>query len=318
MSKYIKTCRKNAGLTQEQLADKMGVTTVSVQNWENGKTKIELSRLMDLAAVFNVPVENLIKEMLIEEDKKRPDRWPQFLFDEETNGIIDTLHLNLAQQDLFGLLYIYNSEYLKKTAADFNTLYDDLKLIPYGFIDKVGSIRFMNQVDGLHKVVRYVQAEFLMKVLKQNPEAEFNIKKLSKDLICEFIDSGFKPADIMAVYFDDPERYEADEGLYFRISMKKAKIILPVLEKGAIHLTDGNWANEPRKDIPKEILQMCDFREDLWKEGYYGSTNNCAYIRSGIEDVTDYRAVSGKGKEDRWFLEINGKGQQLLEWFREK
>lgn len=318
MNKYIKTCRKNAGLTQELLADKMGVTTVSVQNWENGKTKIGLSRLMDLASVFNVPVENLIKEMLIEEDKKRPDRWPWFLFDEDTNDIIDTLHLNLAQQDLFGLLYIYNSEYLKKTAVDFNTLYDDLKLIPYGFIDKVGSIQFMNQADGLHNVVRYVQAEFLMKVLKQNPEAEFNIKKLTKDLICEFIDSGFKPADDMADYFDDPKRYEADEGLYFRISMKKARIILPVLEKGAIHLTDGHWANEPKKDIPREILQMCDFEEDLWKKGYYEQTNNCAYIRSGIEDVTDYRAVSSEGKEDQWFLEINEKGQQLLKWFREK
>lgn len=318
MRKYIKTCRMNVGLTQEQLADKMGVTTVSVQNWENGKTKIGLRRLMDLAAVFNVPVENLIKEMLIEEDEKRPDRWPQFLFDKETNDIIDTLHLNLAQQDLFGLLYIYNSEYLKKTAVAFNTLYDDLKLIPYGFIDKVGSIQFMNQVDGLHKVVRHVQAEFLMKVLKQNPEAEFNIKKLSKDLICEFIDSGFKPVDGMADYYEDPKRYEADEGLYFRISMKKAKIILPVLEKGAIHLTDGNWANEPRKDIPREILQMCGFREDLWEKGYYGRTNNCAYIRDGIEEVTDYWTVSDKGKEDKWFLEINKKGQQLLEWFREK
>ncbi len=64
--------------------------------------------------------------------------------------------------------------------------------------------------------------------------------------------------------------------------MKKAKIILPVLEKGAIHLTDGNWANEPRKDIPREILQMCGFQED------------------------------------QWFLGINEKGQQLLEWFRKK
>ncbi len=318
MSKYIKTCRKDKGLTQRQLADKMGVTTVAVQSWESGKTKIELSRFMDLSAAFNVPVENLIKEMLIEEDKRRPDRWPRFLFNDETNDIIDTLHLNLAQQDLFGLLYIYNSGYLKKRAVDFNTLYDDLKLIPYGFIDKVGSIRFLNLADGLHKVLRYVQAEFLMKVLKQNPEAEFNIKKLYKDMICEFIDSGFKPTDDMADYFEDSKRYEADEGLSFRISMKKAKIILPVLEKGAIHLTDGNWANEPRKDIPGEVLQMCDFRKDLWEEGYYGRRNNCAYIRSGIEDVTDYRAVSDKGKEDRWFLEINEKGRQLLEWFREK
>lgn len=102
-----------------------------------------------MSAVFNVPVEKLIKEMLIEEDKKRPDRWPGFLFNDDTNAIIDTLHLNLAQQDLFGLLYIYDAEYLKKT-IDYNTLYDDLPKIPYGFIEKVGSIQFMNQVDGLH------------------------------------------------------------------------------------------------------------------------------------------------------------------------
>ena len=76
MSRFVKTCRMNAGLTQEQLAEKMGVSVVSVQNWESGKTKIEIRRYRELAAVFNVPVEKLIKEMIIEEDKKCPDRWP--------------------------------------------------------------------------------------------------------------------------------------------------------------------------------------------------------------------------------------------------
>lgn len=32
-----------------------------------------------------------------------------------------------------------------------------------------------------------------MKVHRQNPESEFNIKKLSKNMICEFIDEGYKP-----------------------------------------------------------------------------------------------------------------------------
>ncbi len=72
----------------------------------------KLSRLMDLAAVFNVPVENLIKEILIEEDKKRPDRWARFLFDEETNDIIDTLHLNLAQ-------HVYCKSKIQKVADPF-------------------------------------------------------------------------------------------------------------------------------------------------------------------------------------------------------
>ena len=322
MRRFIKKYRENAGLTQEKLAEKMGVSIISVQNWESGKTGIEMGRYIELASVFNVPVEQLIKEMLIEEDKKRPDRWPGFLFDQNTNDIIDTLHLNLAQQDLFGLLYIYDSEYLKKTEIDFNTLHEDLKRIPYGFIEKVGSIQFMNQVEGLHKVIKYVKAEFLMKVLKQNPEAEFNVKKLTKELICEFIDEGFKPIDNFASSFDNPKRYEGDKGHFFHISMKKARIILPVLEKnGAVHLTDGKWANAIRRDIPKEvrlaILQMCEFNPKLWEDGYYEREYNTSYIRQGIEKVTDYHAVSKEGMDDRWILEINKKGRQLLAWFSE-
>lgn len=318
MRKFIKICRTNAGLTQEQLAEKMGVSVVSVQNWESGKTNIETRRYMELAAVFNVPVEKLIKEMIIEEDKRRPDRWPGFLFDDDTNAIIDTLHLNLAQQDLFGLLYIYDAEYLKKTVIDFNTLYDDLQKIPYGFIERVGSIQFMNQVDGLHNVIKYIKTEFLMKVLKQNPESEFNVKKLPKELICEFIDEGFKPVDDMADWGDDSERYEADVGLFMQISMKKAKRILPVLEKGKIHLTDGRWGNPPREDVSEEVILMCGFKPDLLREGYYGTSFSIPTIRDGLEIITDYRSVSGRKADDKWFLEINDKGRQLLEWFREK
>lgn len=323
MKNFIKRCRINAGLTQAHLAEKIGVSVVSVQNWESGKTRIEVGRCMDLASVFNIPVEQLIKEMLIEEDKKRPDRWPGFLFERDTNDIVDTLHLNHAQQELFGLLYMYGSEYLKKTKMDFNTLYEDLKLIPYGFIEKVGSIQFMNQVDGLHKVIKYVKAAFLMKVLKQNPEAEFNVKKLSKELICEFIDEGFKPIDDDALSFGASETYEGEEGLYFPISMKKAKIILPVLERsGAVHLTDGKWGGAIRDDISEEvqssILQMCEFDPALWKEGYYKREYNVSYIRYGIELVTGYYPVPKEETGDQWMLEINEKGRQLLEWFREE
>ena len=318
MRKFIKTCRINAGLTQEQLAEKMGVSVVSVQNWESGKTNIEIRRFRDLAAVFNVPVEKLIKEMIIEEDKKCPDRWPGFLFDDDTNAIIDILHLNLAQQDLFGLLYIYDAEYLKKTMIDYNTLYDDLQKIPYGFIEKVVSIQFMNQVDGLHKVIKYIKTEFLMKVLKQNPESEFNVKKLPKEQICEFIDEGVKPVDDIAGWWDDSERYEADDGLFMRISMKKAKMILPILEKGEIHFSDGHWENPPRKDAPEEEILMRGFKSDLWRAGCYNKLLNPITIRDGLENVSNYRMLSGQRAVDKWILEINDRGRQLLEWFREK
>lgn len=306
ISTFIKKCREEAGLTQAQLAEKMDVSVVAVQNWEKGKTKINLDRYMDLALVFNVPVDKIIQEILIEEDKKRPDRWPHFLFDKDTNAIVNTLHLNLTQQNLFGLLYIYGAEYLEKTKIDIDTFNDDLKRIPYGFIDRIGSIQFMNQAEGLHKVIKYVRTDFLMKVLKQNPEAEFNIKKLSKDLICEFIDNG----------------YEGECGLYFRTSMKKAKIMLPILEKlGPIHLTDGGWLRPIRDDIPEEILMgylsFNGYSRELFDEGYYKEQYNTSKMMNGIEDVTDYKNAAHKGKEEKWMWSINSTGRRLLDWFKE-
>ena len=57
MSTFIKRCREEAGLTQAQLAEKMDVSVVAVQNWENGKTRLNLDRYHELSEIFNVPVE---------------------------------------------------------------------------------------------------------------------------------------------------------------------------------------------------------------------------------------------------------------------
>lgn len=35
----IKEARKKAGLTQEQMSEKMGIPKRTIQNWENGVTK---------------------------------------------------------------------------------------------------------------------------------------------------------------------------------------------------------------------------------------------------------------------------------------
>ena len=43
----IRRLRKEAGLTQEQLAEAMGVTTGAVYKWEAGKASPELEMLVD-------------------------------------------------------------------------------------------------------------------------------------------------------------------------------------------------------------------------------------------------------------------------------
>ena len=313
MSRFIKTKRELAGLTQEMLAEKMGVTPNTIQNWESGRASVKQNRYPRLSEVLNIPLDTLIKEFSIEDEneRKKLDNWPSFLFDEETNSIIDSLHLNMAQQDLFGLLYIYDSDYLKKTEMDINTLKEDLKKIPYGFIEKVGSIQFINQVDGLHYVIRHVKTDFLMKVLKLNPETEFNIKRLSKDLICEFIDGGFKEADD---YYEGVKDYEGETSIYSRYSMKKARIMLPPLNKyGPIHMTDGWVYNPIRDDIPEEISDGIDrtcTKSIIKKETRYTLSG----INDGLEKLA-YIYEDDKDGEKRWMWKITDLGKKLYDWF---
>ena len=56
----IKELRKKAGLTQAELAEKIGTTQERVCRWERGKIKPSLPMLVKLAAVFGVAITDLI------------------------------------------------------------------------------------------------------------------------------------------------------------------------------------------------------------------------------------------------------------------
>lgn len=49
IGKFISELRKENNMTQEQLAEKMGVTDKSISRWENRKTMPDLTMLPTLA-----------------------------------------------------------------------------------------------------------------------------------------------------------------------------------------------------------------------------------------------------------------------------
>lgn len=55
----LKELRKDKGLTQQELAEQIGVHYRTLQNWENGKTHIKPEKAEQLASFFNVPVVHL-------------------------------------------------------------------------------------------------------------------------------------------------------------------------------------------------------------------------------------------------------------------
>ena len=60
LAENIRLYRKSLGFTQEQLAERLGITLGTVSKWERGSSEPDLGYLMDLAELFHVSVDALI------------------------------------------------------------------------------------------------------------------------------------------------------------------------------------------------------------------------------------------------------------------
>ena len=67
IGKFIFDCRKKKGLTQEELAEKLGVTSKSISRWENGNTMPDYSLLKDLCSELDINVNELLSGEKIRE-----------------------------------------------------------------------------------------------------------------------------------------------------------------------------------------------------------------------------------------------------------
>ena len=71
LAKKIKQLRFQAGLTQEQLAQKLGVGAQSVSKWENNVAMPDIALLPLLAETFGVTIDDLFEEGDINDSETR-------------------------------------------------------------------------------------------------------------------------------------------------------------------------------------------------------------------------------------------------------
>ncbi len=69
IGKFIAERRKEKNMTQEQLAEKMGVTAKTISRWENGKTMPDYSLLKDLCNELDTNVNEFLSGENIENGK---------------------------------------------------------------------------------------------------------------------------------------------------------------------------------------------------------------------------------------------------------
>ena len=65
----LASARVNAGLTQAELAKKLGVHKSTVLNWEKGKTSPNYHQMQEISALANIPMDYIfLPETLLKVD----------------------------------------------------------------------------------------------------------------------------------------------------------------------------------------------------------------------------------------------------------
>ena len=64
---FICTIRKQQGLTQEQLGERLGVTNKTVSRWETGKYMPDIDKLQELSAILGISINELLAGERIED-----------------------------------------------------------------------------------------------------------------------------------------------------------------------------------------------------------------------------------------------------------
>lgn len=75
MADRIQTLRKNKGISQEELADKIGVSRQAVSKWESEQSSPDIEKIILLSDYFDVTTDYLLKgiEPIADDSKKEAD-----------------------------------------------------------------------------------------------------------------------------------------------------------------------------------------------------------------------------------------------------
>ena len=71
---FLKDLRREKGITQEQLAEELGVSGRTISRWENGNNMPDISLLVEIADYFDVSIPEIIKGERKSEEMKEESK----------------------------------------------------------------------------------------------------------------------------------------------------------------------------------------------------------------------------------------------------
>ena len=270
IGKQIRTLRQRKGVTQEALAEVVGVSAQAISKWENGVTTPDIELLPKLAIYFGVKIDELFQIPREQEYERIQNIIWDFapVREEEMNGIEAFLKDALLEDPYDAqasalLAGIYNWQaaraHKKAVACAKEGLEKnpDYRPLHVQLLEAQGGIVGDDYWDNHHEVIQYYQA-----FLRKNPENPFALRILLDNLIADC-------------------RYEEAEKLLAAARQKEDQVAYLTYE-GYIRLgcgdRDGALAcfDQAVEQAPEDWVRWC-FRGDL----------NCRLGRTE-EAIVDY------------------------------
>lgn len=156
IGKFIAKCRKTKKLTQNELAEKLGVTDRSVSNWENGKNMPDLSLFKPLCEILGITINELLSGEELSKEKY------QEKFEENIVNTIDysTKRLNKYSGAIsiiliiFGLFISLSAIMIFPSESSWGSIYSVFGIMVF----MVGIARTMN-------TIKWYKRLFLMAII---------------------------------------------------------------------------------------------------------------------------------------------------------
>lgn len=147
----LRELRKEKELSQEQLAEKFGVSSRSVSRWENGNTMPDISLLIELADFYGIEIRELLsgerKRETMDQDMKETLVMVADYTNAEKESLIKSLFgMAIANAIAFGIIGIVVMFRLNKNSTTFDSMVQFLTGI--GLIYSVMSYVRLKQLTG--------------------------------------------------------------------------------------------------------------------------------------------------------------------------
>lgn len=80
-SQKLKDIRKKEGISQEQLAERIGVTRQAITKWETGKGLPDVENMIIIAEIFKTTIDELLMDSVANKVEKRPGYTSETIYD---------------------------------------------------------------------------------------------------------------------------------------------------------------------------------------------------------------------------------------------